>query len=233
MAGKSFILVDGDQLRQLYVVEGLSSRQISQRLGVGFKTILRRLEAFGIEARAPGPERHVMLRDAAWLRERYESQRESTVAIAAEIGASPSVVAHWLKTHGIKSRSRGQNLGKVFDVDVRKRMSDAKAGKATGAANPNWRGGLVNPNTRLRASHDSKSWSLSVRRRDGQCVKCGAGGKLHAHHVKPWKTHPELRFDVSNGITLCPPCHENAHGWKFPTWVHDGESRTNARHPEG
>lgn len=30
---------------------------------------------------------------------------------------------------------------------------------------------------------------------------------LHVHHIKPWRNHEELRFDVSNGIILCPSCH--------------------------
>jgi HNH endonuclease len=223
MTGKSFIPVDGEQLRQLYVVDGLTSREIAERLGIGFKTVLRRLQSFGIEARPPGPDRHEQLRDSAWLRDQYESQRKSTTQIAAEIGASPRVVNGWLWQHGITPRSAGSEPGRTFDAVVRARMSAAKKGAYQGESNPNWRGGLVNPNTRLRVSYASKAWSLAVRNRDGQCVECGAGGKLHAHHIKSWKQHPELRFDVANGVTLCPPCHQKAHGWKFPAWAYHGE----------
>jgi hypothetical protein len=233
MAGKSFIPVDGEVLRQLYVVEGLTSRQIAERIGVGFKTILRRLQRFGIETRLPGPERHLQLQDAGWLKEQYEAQRKSSTQIAGEIGASATVVSHWIRKHGIKPRACGNEKGITFSQDVRARMSAAKIGVFLGENNPNWRGGLVNPNQRLRVSSASKAWSLAVRRRDGQCVECGAAGKLHAHHVKSWKQHPELRFEVSNGITLCPPCHQKAHGWRFPEWAYNGKSRTNAGHPKG
>jgi hypothetical protein len=37
------------------------------------------------------------------------------------------------------------------------------------------------------------------------------GGNLRAHHVKLFAKHPELRFVVSNGLTLCHPCHELKH----------------------
>lgn len=220
MPGKRNIPVDGDELRRLYVVQRLCCREIAALLGIGSKTVARRLQAFGIDARPPGPDRHTELRDAGWLRARYETDGMSTLAIGALIGASPKVVCDWVKHHGIKPRSRNQHAGKKWPESVRKRMSEAKAGKLTGEQNPNWRGGLVNPNVRLRASADSKNWSQSVRNRDGKCVGCGAGGKLHAHHVKSWKKHPELRFDVSNGITLCPPCHQKAHGWRFPEWAY-------------
>ena len=220
MPGKRNIPVDGDELRRLYVVEQLTCREIAALLDIGSRTVSRRLQAFGIDARPPGPDRHAELRDAGWLRARYEHESMSTLEVGALIGASPRVVSEWLKQHGIQPRSRNQHAGKQWPAAVRERMSRAKVGKLTGESNPNWRGGLVNPNVRLRASADSKGWSQAVRNRDGKCVDCGAGGKLHAHHVKPWKNHPELRFDVSNGATLCPPCHQKAHGWRFPGWAY-------------
>lgn len=31
--------------------------------------------------------------------------------------------------------------------------------------------------------------------------------KLIAHHIRPWNTFPNLRYTISNGLTLCRPCH--------------------------
>lgn len=30
---------------------------------------------------------------------------------------------------------------------------------------------------------------------------------IHVHHIKPWRDYKELRFEVSNGLSLCPKCH--------------------------
>ncbi len=60
--------------------------------------------------------------------------------------------------------------------------------------------------------HDK--WSLAVRVRDNfTCQECGSIVRkdLQAHHIKPWTTHPRLRFDVDNGKTLCVKCHTEYH----------------------
>ena len=68
------------------------------------------------------------------------------------------------------------------------------------------------------------SWSNAVISRDkATCQHCGATGvQLHAHHVKPYSTHPELRNDVANGITLCYACHWAVHTAQNDNGVNSG-----------
>lgn len=61
------------------------------------------------------------------------------------------------------------------------------------------------------SSPEYKRWRLSVYKRDGFrcrypncCVKKG----LQAHHIKLWARYPDLRFVLSNGITLCKRHHK-------------------------
>lgn len=213
-----------EDLQRMYVADGKTSREIAGIVGCSFRTILRKLHEYGLDVRNPGNQRIDKLQDADWLRSEYASGKSSTV-IASEIGTTASLVVQYLKRHGIPTRSRGGNNGRVFDASVRMRMSEAKRGRYTGDSNPNWKGGLVSENARLRTSYQSKQWSLAVRTRDGNaCVECGKTGRLHAHHIKSWIKHPELRFDVANGVTLCPICHQKAHGFKFPDWVVNDET---------
>jgi hypothetical protein len=56
-------------------------------------------------------------------------------------------------------------------------------------------------------------WRADVFSRDNfTCGNCGErGGRLEAHHVKPYKTYKHLRHEISNGLTLCYDCHKKAH----------------------
>lgn len=82
-----------------------------------------------------------------------------------------------------------------------------------GPNHPNWKDGATDKNKRLRSTKKYLEWRKAVLKRDNYtCVKCGKTQKLHAHHVKPFADYPELRYEVSNGITVCGSCHEEIHG---------------------
>lgn len=70
---------------------------------------------------------------------------------------------------------------------------------------------------RIRTSLKYRIWRDKVFERDDYtCKLCGIRnnkgvGKtiyLHAHHIKPFSLHPELIFNIDNGITLCKNCHK-------------------------
>lgn len=87
-----------------------------------------------------------------------------------------------------------------------------------GPDSPNWKGGrpwlrFKNPQYIL--------WRSAVLERDNYtCQDCGRQCKkyekgLAAHHIKSYAKHPELRYDVNNGLTLCRECHMRLHGKTF------------------
>lgn len=43
------------------------------------------------------------------------------------------------------------------------------------------------------------------------CVVCAKGGRLHAHHLDAYATHPGARRTLSNGVCLCESCHRMFH----------------------
>lgn len=56
-----------------------------------------------------------------------------------------------------------------------------------------------------------KEWRKRIRKRDGRACKmpgCTRRGKyIHVHHIKRWADYPSLRYEDSNGISLCSSCH--------------------------
>lgn len=65
----------------------------------------------------------------------------------------------------------------------------------------------------VRRSTEYKEWRRNVFARDDYtCQRCGARGvKINAHHIKHFATDPDLRLELSNGITLCVTCHKAVH----------------------
>jgi 5-methylcytosine-specific restriction endonuclease McrA len=77
--------------------------------------------------------------------------------------------------------------------------------------NPNWKGGTSKTLRQADMGRSQyKEWRKSVFVRDGyRCVLCEAGGSLQADHILPYAAYPDLRYELSNGRTLCLNCHRN------------------------
>ena len=108
------------------------------------------------------------------------------------------------------------NLGHHHSVEAKKKMSEAHKGLYIGENNPAWKGGITPEYLILRTSSRYQDWRKAVYERDNYtCQICGirsGNGKtvvLEAHHKKSFSEYSELRFEISNGITLCKSCHKN------------------------
>lgn len=78
-----------------------------------------------------------------------------------------------------------------------------------------WKGGITPELVKARNSTTYKRWREAVFSRDDwTCQECQTrGGYLEADHIKPFSLFPNLRFETSNGQTLCKECHK-----KTPTY---------------
>lgn len=81
-----------------------------------------------------------------------------------------------------------------------------------------------NGNTKLKRIWGKKhqTWSNTIKARDNfTCRKCNVSKdpfevkptdpRICAHHIESWAMAPTLRFDLSNGATLCEDCHLEFH----------------------
>lgn len=84
----------------------------------------------------------------------------------------------------------------------------------------NWTGGhKETENDKLRHRKAYKNWRNSVIERDKKCVVCGSTENLQADHLKGFAFYPELRYEPSNGRTICYECHKQTHSWGRKTEV--------------
>lgn len=135
----------------------------------------------------------------------------------------------WTVTNGFK---RGNTLGKRFysgqpaskysfkkghkhSLDVLMKLSLANRGKRRSIATE-FKPLSFKKSTRTKGHLTTKEytgWRRDVFFNDNfTCFLCDKrGGKLHAHHIKPWSEFPELRYEVFNGVTLCVDCHKQIH----------------------
>jgi len=89
--------------------------------------------------------------------------------------------------------------------------------KMSGKNNHNWNGGTSKGYRKgYRDNLAYKEWRIAVFERDDYtCQVCGITGVyITSHHVKSWAKYPELRHEVSNGVTLCEICHSKTDNYK-------------------
>ncbi len=94
--------------------------------------------------------------------------------------------------------------GRRFTVEHRKKISLSNRGKKSWR----WSGG-TNKYRKLEYGRiEYREWRKSVFERDHYtCQECGEQGYVEADHIKPWSLFPDLRYEISNGRTLCKKCH--------------------------
>lgn len=123
----------------------------------------------------------------------------------------PMTLEHKEKLRQLSIGRAPWNKGKKVSEQTRLRMREAHRGEKCNF----WKGGITSSNLAIRHSVEMRIWREKIFERDNYtCVWCGIRGVyLNADHIKSFAHYPELRFELSNGRTLCEPCHH-----KTPTF---------------
>jgi len=102
----------------------------------------------------------------------------------------------------------GGNLGKHWKINPAKLVN---FGKVRGENHWNWiadRSLLKKKEQRNDSAY--QGWRQQVWLRDNFACKIAnpdCDGHIEAHHILGWSDHPELRYEINNGITLCHAHH--------------------------
>jgi 5-methylcytosine-specific restriction endonuclease McrA len=102
-----------------------------------------------------------------------------------------------------------------------------RGAKVRGPLNVRWKGGVSKLNESIRRMTENRRWMDAIKARDGCCVRCGSVERLESHHRKGLarliaelgiasredaRRQAAALWSISNGITLCEPCHYAEHG---------------------
>lgn len=121
---------------------------------------------------------------------------------------------------GFKKGRVSHNKGIPLSDETKKKMSAKLRGRKK-SAEGRLNSALGHVRSTNRKSYVHRQWIAAINEKhDFRCAHCNSEDGLHAHHIKPWKEFPDLRFDVTNGILLCRVCHriEEAKSNPKPAW---------------
>ena len=146
----------------------------------------------------------------------------------AMYGKSGELNPMWGRKHSeetkskIAATSKGRWSGKTHKETSKIKASLTHKRMVELGIHPSWKGGKTSEIMLLRTSKPYRDWRKAVFTRDNYtCRECGArngNGEavyLNADHIKPFALYPELRFDLSNGRTLCLRCHKQTSTFGF------------------
>ncbi|MFA5772855.1 MAG: HNH endonuclease [Thermoplasmata archaeon] len=113
-------------------------------------------------------------------------------------------------------RERHSKLYKGKQRQITKEVREKIGLAHRGSKNVNWKGGISFK--KQRDNLDYYEWRRSIFYRDKFtcrvcCIRSGCGKAviLNAHHIEPFRSAKDLRYDIDNGITLCKKCHIITH----------------------
>ena len=220
--------LDLKEVERCYVDELMSLSQLAKQFNVTVSTVRHRLRKMGVSLRPSirhNTPDYGLTRE--FLEREYLQNKKTYKQIADERGCSESNVWYKIKKFQIPARTASEAIkGVEFSVSHREALSKshlASTHKRTGAANPNWRGGVATENYLARRTNEFINWRRKVLRHKGKvCSACGKGlgercpccGRItdkHVHHVREFSENPDLRYSLDNAVVLCESCHQRLH----------------------
>lgn len=187
--------VSTDDLRRMYIDQGMSAPEIASVCGRHPKRVWQWLIDDGIPTRPRGHDESLRFQAGHKIGiGRIQSEQTRAKIRQARVNDGSKGLFKPNGDHVLKGR-RGKD-------------------------HPSWRGGGT---PERQAFYASDEWKAACRdvwhRADARCDRCGLNHRLvnraqmafHVHHVASFSLYPSLRSDPANLNLLCAPCHR---------WVH-------------
>lgn len=140
------------------------------------------------------------------LKKEYLDNKLSLEKIAIMYDVKRSTLTLVFKRNGIPLRTNNETRAWLRELGLYATLNNK------GENNPNWRGGRSRVKYHGYSEEEYLSWRDRVFKRDNwTCAECGSRNNLNGHHIIPVRMDKSRILDVTNGITLCEPCHEKTY----------------------
>ena len=198
-----------------YIIKGREAKDMAEECGINQRTLREWISTFDFPRK--NDKAKELTKDV--LYDLYRVQRKTSLEIAEQFGLSDSAILYWFNKYNIPIYSRSEivkfYLYKKGGIEkARKKQSTMENRIKSSCRQHNidiedFIGFSTTEQHMARNNTYYKEWKNKIFERDNYtCRRCGKrGGNLNAHHLYNFSEHPDLRYDVNNGITLCEECH--------------------------
>jgi len=121
--------ISKEELDDLYINQKMSSREIAKKLEISHRTVLDRMEKFGIKRRTRNEVKKLSI-DKKMLEDLYVNQRLSLREVAKKLGVSTRTILRRMKEFDIEIRTISESQkGKHLSEEHRKKIGKSQKGK--------------------------------------------------------------------------------------------------------
>lgn len=204
-----------DWLYNEYIVKDRKAKDIAKECGINHRTLREWISMLGIpnkESKTEGLTKEV-------LYDLYRVQHKSSNEIAEMYGVTDGTILYWLRQYDIPAFTTSEavniylyekgGIEKARETQSTMENRIKSSCRQRGIAIEDFDGFSTTEQHMARNNTYYKEWIRKVFQRDNYtCQCCGKrGGDLNAHHLYNFAEYEDLRYEVDNGITLCPQCH--------------------------
>ena len=198
-----------------YIIKNRNAKDIAEECNINVRTLREWISILDIEKYNTIEEKL----PSEILYNLYFVQHLTSSQIGEMYNVSDGTIISLIKKYGYKIPTRSELINIYYNEKngyekVRKTQSTMEnriksSCRQRGISIEEFKGFSTNEQHMARNNTFYKEWVINVFKRDNYtCQCCGKrGGNLNAHHLYNFSEYEELRYEVSNGITLCEKCH--------------------------